>query len=62
MRQVPNLPGIRSAGDKNVDRKVLVLGCGAVGRSAISALLKLGATVSASDINSANCGIQELRN
>ena len=39
-----------------VDRKVLVLGCGAVGRSAVSALLKLGATVSAYDINPANCG------
>jgi len=38
-----------------VDRKVLVLGCGAVGRSAISAALKLGARVSVYDINPANC-------
>jgi len=34
-----------------VDKKVLVLGCGAVGRSAISTLLSYGAKVSAYDIN-----------
>jgi pyrrolysine biosynthesis protein PylD len=38
-----------------VDQKVLVLGCGAVGRSAISALLSYGAKVAIYDINPANC-------
>ena len=35
-----------------IDQKVLVLGCGAVGRSATSTLLKFGAKVSVYDINS----------
>jgi pyrrolysine biosynthesis protein PylD len=38
-----------------VDKKVLVLGCGAVGRSAISTLLSYGAKVSTYDVNSSNC-------
>lgn len=48
--------GLALMTDGLVDRKVLVLGCGAVGRSAISALLKLGATVTAFDIDPAKCG------
>lgn len=38
-----------------VDQKVLVLGCGRVGRSVISTLLSYGANVSTYDIESANC-------
>ncbi len=41
-----------------VDQKVLVLGCGTVGRSVISTLLSYGAKVSIYDINPPNC--QEL--
>jgi len=37
------------------DQKVLVLGCGAVGRSAISALLGYGAKVTACDLNPSKC-------
>jgi pyrrolysine biosynthesis protein PylD len=38
-----------------VDQKVLVLGCGAVGRSAISTLLSYGAKVSTYDVNRSKC-------
>jgi pyrrolysine biosynthesis protein PylD len=38
-----------------VDRKVLVLGCGAVGKNAISTLLSHGAKISTYDINPARC-------
>jgi pyrrolysine biosynthesis protein PylD len=38
-----------------IDKKVLVLGCGAVGRSAISTLLSYGAKVSTYDVNSSKC-------
>ncbi|MCP4623728.1 MAG: 3-methylornithyl-N6-L-lysine dehydrogenase PylD [bacterium] len=47
--------GLALMGNGLIDNKVLVLGCGAVGRSAISTLLSYGAKVSTYDVNSSKC-------